>query len=261
MSYGELTKMMNNDNQISQKTKLFGFIGEHAGVSRFSALLNKAFKAGSDDTMMIPMNIREDDFFFTLSNMKKSHVYGAIISNEYISKSVEILEVKSNLVERSGMCDIVFKEGETLRGDVFTTRALLEKLKNIGAHKIAVIGINPHAKAFSLMSCGFLLSFFYDNLEELMSFTQEMELPNADVNRIADGMEIDFSTFDAVLDFSDLEDLSMVTSLAPYNFDMKNTKEYSGLKTRASHLGVTYIGYDEMIEELTAQAYRIIQKI
>lgn len=252
--------MMNNDNQISKKTKLFGFIGENAGVSRFSALLNKAFKASSNDTMMIPMNIREDDFFFTLSNMKKSHVDGAIISNEYVTKSVELLEVKSGLVERSGMCDIVFREGETLRGDVFTTRVLLEKLKDIGAVKIAVLGINSHAKAFSLMACGFSLSFFYDNLEELMSFTQEMELSNADINRIAEGMEIDLSVYDAVLDFSDLEDLSMVSSLAKYNFDMKNTKEYSGLKTRASQLGVEYIGYDEMIEELTKQAYKIINR-
>ena len=82
--------MMNNENQISKKTKLFGYIGEHAGVSRFSALLNKAFKINSDDAMMIPMNIREDDFFFTLSNMKKSHVDGAIISNEYVTSFLDL---------------------------------------------------------------------------------------------------------------------------------------------------------------------------
>jgi len=251
---------MNNENQISRKTKLFGYIGEHAGVSRFSALLNKEFKANSDDTMMIPMNIREDDFFFTLSNMKKSHVDGAIISNEYVTKSVEILDVASGLVKRTGMCDIVFKDGDKLRGDVFTTRVLLEKLKDIRATKIAVIGTNHHAKAFSLMACGFQLSFFYDNLEELMSFCDEMELRNADVNRIAHGMDTDFSSFDAVLDFSDLANLDMITALAPYNFDMKNSKEYSSLKTKASHLDSKYIGYDDMIEELTAQAYRIINK-
>ena len=252
--------MMNNENQISRKTKLFGYIGEHAGVSRFSALLNKEFKANSDDTMMIPMNIREDDFFFTLSNMKKSHVDGAIISNEYVTKSVEILDVASDLVKRTGMCDIVFIDGDKLRGDVFTTRVLLEKLKDIGATKIAVIGTNNHAKAFSLMACGFQLSFFYDNLEELMSFCDEMELRNADVNRIAHGMDTDFSSFDAVLDFSDLANLDMITKLAPYNFDMKNSKEYSNLKTKASHLDSKYVGYDDMIEELTAQAYRIINK-
>lgn len=252
--------MMNDNNQISKQTTLFGYIGEHAGVSRFSALCNKSFKKNSDDVMMIPMNIREDDFFFTVSNMKKSHVNGAIISNEYSTKAVEILDNASELVKKTGMCDIIFKEGETLRGDIFVTRVLLEKLKDLGVIKIAMIGTSCHAKAFSLMACGFQVSYFYDNVEELMSFCQEMELTNADVNRIAPGMEVDFSEYDAVLDFSDISNLDMVVKLAPYNLDMKNTKEYSALKTRASHIDAKYIGYDDMIEELTNQAYRLIQK-
>ena len=41
---------------------------------------------------------------------------------------------------------------------------------------------------------------------------------------------------------------------------MKNTKEYSVLKTRASQLAVNYTSYDDMIEELSAQAYRLIVK-
>lgn len=252
--------MMNNDNQISKQTGLFGYIGEHAGVSRFSALSNKMFKENFQDIMMIPMNIREDDFFFTVSNMKKSHVNGAIISNEYVTKTVEILDNSSGLVKRSGMCDIVFKEGETLRGDIFTTRVLLEKLKDLGASKIALIGTSHHAKAFSLMACGFSVSYFCENLEELMNFCDAMELNNPDINRIAHGMEADLSAFDAVLDFSDLANLDMVSKLAPYNFDMKNSKEYSSLKTRASQLEVNYISYDDMIDNLVAQAYRLIIK-
>lgn len=251
---------MNDDNQISKQTKLFGYIGEHAGVSRFSAICNKMFKKNSDDTMMIPMNIREDDFFFTLSNMKKSQVNGAVISNEYVTKSVEIMDEASGLVKKTSMCDIVYKEGDKLRGDVFSTRVLLEKLKDLGATKIALIGTSHHAKAFSLMACGFSLSYFYDNLEELMQFCDAMELSNPDINRIASGMETDFSTYDAVLDFSDLANLDMVTQLATNNFDMKNSKEYSNLKTRANQLGANYIGYDDMIEELSAQAYRLIIK-
>jgi len=92
---------MNNENQISKQTRLFGFIGEHAGVSRFSAITNKMFKKNSDDMMMIPMNIREDDFFFTLSNMKKSQVDGAVISNEYVKQTVEILDSASELVKKN----------------------------------------------------------------------------------------------------------------------------------------------------------------
>ena len=252
--------MMNNENQISRQTKLFGFIGEHAGVSRFSAVINKVFKENSDDTMMIPMNIREDDFYFTLSNMKQSHVNGSVISSEFTQQIVELLDEASGLVKRSGMCDIVFKEGEKLRGDVFSVRVLLEKLKDVGATKIALIGTQPYAKVFSLMACGFTISYFNDDLESLMKFCDEMELQDADINRIATGMSVDLSTYDAILDFSDLESFDMIEKLPAYCFDMKNSKQYSAIKTKALQLESIYIGYDDMIDELTQQAYRLIIK-
>ncbi|MEA3370317.1 MAG: hypothetical protein U9Q40_03185, partial [Campylobacterota bacterium] len=228
--------MMNDANEISHQTRLFGFIGEEAGVSRFSAVMNKLFKSNSDDMMMIPMNIREDDLYFTVSNMKKSHVNGAVISNEYVTQVVEILDTASDLVKRSGMCDILFKEGETLRGDIFTTRVLTEHLKDLMLSKIAIIGTNHHAKAFSFLACGFNVSYYNENLEELMAFTQEVEISDADINRIAKGMSIDLSGFDAVLNFSDMNSLSMIEKLPKFNFDMKNNKEFSCLKQRANEL-------------------------
>ncbi len=252
--------MMNNENQISRQTKLYGYIGEHAGVSRFSALMNKMFKASSDDSMMIPMNIREDDLYFTVSNMKKSQVDGAIIASEYINDIIDILDDASSMVKRSGMCDIVFKDGEMLRGDIFSTRVLTEYLKDISALKIAIIGIAPQAKAFSLLACGFKISFFHENLEELMKFTQDVDLVDADLNRIADGMSLDLSSFDAILDFSDFSSLGMIEKLPLFGFDMKNTKQFSCLKQRTAELGSKYIGYDDMIEKLTAQAYITIKK-
>nr|MDA3908378.1 hypothetical protein [Sulfurimonas sp.] len=194
--------MMNNANEISHQTKLFGYIGAEAGVSRFSAVINKMFKANGDDGMMIPMNIREDDLYFTVSNMKKSHVNGAVISNEYVNDIINILDESSEMVKKTGMCDIVFKEGEKLRGDLFTTRVLTEYLKDIRASKVAVIGVNPHAKAFSFVSCGFNVSYFNENLEELMLFTEEVEVKDADLNRITTGMSLDFSAYDVLLDFS-----------------------------------------------------------
>ena len=251
---------MNNANEISEQTKLFGYIGENAGVSRFSAVINKMFKANSDDAMMIPMNIREDDLYFTISNMKKSQVNGAVISNEYINDVFEILDDASTMVKRCKMCDIVFRENQKLRGDIFSTRVLTEYLKDVGASKIAIIGVNPHAKAFSFLACGFNVSYFNDNLEELMEFTEEVELIDADINRIASGMSVDLSEFDAVLDFSDFNSLEMIKKLPLHSFDMKNEKEFSALKQRANELDATYVSYNDMIDKLTAQAYRLIVK-
>lgn len=251
--------MMNDNNQISKQTKLFGYIGEFAGVSRFSAVTNKIFKSEAVDAMMIPMNIREDDLYFTVTNMKKSQVNGAVISSEYVDKILDTLDSASSMVTRSGMCDIVFREGETLRGDIFSIRVLTEHLKDIMASKIAIIGTNHYAKAFSFLACGFNVSYFNENLEELMKFTEDVELSDADVNRIANGMDIDFSDYDAVLDFSDMNNLSMVNALAPFNFDMKNTKQTSALKARAVKLDATYTSYDDIIDKLCNKAYNLIK--
>ncbi len=251
--------MMNNDNKISTQTKLFGYIAEHAGVSRFSALINKMFKENNDDIMMIPMNIREDDLYFTVSNMKNSHVNGAVISSEYVTEVIETLDDASSLVKRSGMCDIIYREDNKLRGDVFTIRVLTEHLKDLYASKIAIIGTNHYAKAFSFLACGFNVSYFNDNLEELLAFTEEIEISDADLNRIALDLEVDFSSFDAVLDFSSMQDLSSATKLAKYNLDMKNTKQFSALKKRAEEIGASYTSYDDLLEKLTKKAYSLIK--
>lgn len=251
--------MMNNDNKISVQTKLFGYIGEHAGTSRFSTLINKMFKEKGDDIMMIPMNIRHDDLYFTVSNMKHSHVNGAVISSEYVTEVVDILDDASSLVKRSGMCDIIYREGEKLRGDLFSIRVLTEHLKDLYASKIAIIGTNHYAKAFSFLACGFNVSYFNDNLEELLMFTKELEISDADLNRIAGDLEVDFSEYDAVLDFSGIENLCMITNLAKYNLDMKNQKQFSPLRKRAQELGASYTSYDDLLEKLINKAYSLIK--
>ena len=251
---------MNEANQISTQTKLFGYIGEHAGVSRFSALINKKFKENGDDVMMIPMNIRADDLYFTISNIKDSHVNGAVISSEYVTDVLDLLDNSNAMVKRSGMCDIIYKEGKTLRGDIFSVRVLTEHLKDMAVSKVAIIGTNHYAKAFSFLACGFSVSYFNDNLEELMAFTQEIDLSNADINRIALDMEVDFSDFDVVMDFSSMESLGMITKLPAFSLDMKNTKQISVLKNRAEELGATYVSYDTLLDKLTDKAYTEILK-
>jgi len=252
-------RMMNNENQISKQTKLFGYIGEHAGSSSFSAKVTQLLKQNSNNSMMIPMNIRKDDLYFTITNMKKSHVNGAVISSEYVADMPDMIDDMSALAKRSGMCDILYREGESLRGDIFSVRVLSEYLKDLRAVKIAMIGINHYAKAFSFLSCGFEVSYFYDDLEALMAFTQEVDIYNADINRIADDMELDFSEFDVVFDFSDFATLPMIKQLAKYNFDMKNSKQLSPLQRSAEMLDASYVGYDAMLEKLTQKAYELMK--
>jgi len=107
---------MNANDEIKKQTKLFGLIAEHASPNRLFVMLNKIIKAEGVDAMMIPMNIREDDFYFTLSNMKKSHVNGAYIAQEYQENAVELLDVSDEFVQVYNKCDFVVREGEKLIG-------------------------------------------------------------------------------------------------------------------------------------------------
>ena len=107
---------MNANDEIKQQTKLYGLIAEHASPNRLFVLLNKLIKAQNVDAMMIPMNIREDDFYFTLSNMKKSHVNGAYIAQEYQESAVELLDEADEFVQVYNKCDFVVRDGERLIG-------------------------------------------------------------------------------------------------------------------------------------------------
>ncbi len=107
---------MNANDEIKQQTKLYGLIAEHASPNRLFVMLNKLIKAQNVDAMMIPMNIREDDFYFTLSNMKKSHVNGAYIAQEYQESAVELLDEADEFVQVYNKCDFVVRDGERLIG-------------------------------------------------------------------------------------------------------------------------------------------------
>ncbi len=107
---------MNANDAIKKETKLFGLIAEHASPNRLFVMLNKIIKQEGSDAMMIPMNIREDDFYFTLSNMKKSHVNGAYIAQEYQESAVELLDKADEFVQVYNKCDFVLRDGERLLG-------------------------------------------------------------------------------------------------------------------------------------------------
>ena len=107
---------MNADDTIRQQTKLFGLIAEHASPNRLFVMLNRRIKEAGFDAMMIPMNIRPDDFYFTISNMKKSHVNGAYIAPEYQEDVLELVDEVDEFVQVYNRCDFVVREGERLIG-------------------------------------------------------------------------------------------------------------------------------------------------
>ncbi len=131
---------MNAENIISKETKLFGLIGEKAGTNRLFAIINRLIKNEKIDAMIIPMNIREDDFYFTVANMKKSQIAGAYIEKEYQVSILELLDSKDEIVEVYGKCDFVLKNKETLHG------YLLEKNDISSQEELAQILFNEFIK-------------------------------------------------------------------------------------------------------------------
>jgi len=116
---------MNENDEIKNETKLYGLIAEHASPNRLFVMLNKLIKSEKSDAMMIPMNIREDDFYFTLSNMKKSHVNGAYIATEYQESAVELLDEADEFVQVYKKCDFVVRDGERLIGTYLEKNGVL----------------------------------------------------------------------------------------------------------------------------------------
>jgi shikimate 5-dehydrogenase len=251
---------MNQSNQIGANTKLFGFIAEKAQSDRFSVMLNKMFKANRDDAMMIPMNIREDDLYFTVSNMRKSQLMGAAIGVEYQKAVVEILDSRSDLVVKCGFCDTISVKNGMLHGDVRSADALMAYLKERGAGRVAVIGAGALAKSLILCNDGMKLEFYHEHVEALMEMSEAIGIGDLEINRCAEGMEVDFSGYDAVIDACRMPDLGMITALPAIAIDLKAKDAPSPLRTRCRELETAYAGYEELLPCLTQSAYDILMK-
>jgi shikimate 5-dehydrogenase len=250
---------MNEANQIGVATNLYGFIAVEAQQNRFAVTLNRLFKAGGDDAMIIPMNIREDDFYFTLSNMKRSQVKGAVLGAEYQKEVLDLLDEPSSLVQQCGFCDIVTVINERLQGDIIAVEAVMKLLAEQQAKKVAVIGSGALAKSIALRSDGMELSFFHEHIESLLTMAKEIALSGIDINRCAEGMAVDLGGFDAVIDASRAQTLSMVTALPKLCIDLKEDSAVSALRQRCNELQADYAGYERMLPYLTQSAYELWQ--
>lgn len=250
---------MNEANQITQTTKLYGFIAEEAQQNRFAVTLNKRFKAEGDDAMMIPMNIRPDDFYFTLSNMKQSHVKGAVIGFEYQDQVLEIADSASSLCETCGIGDTVTVKEGRMHAELLLPTALAAMIERSAASKIAVIGATPLAGAMALLLSKKTVVFYDPWIEELMTLQERLGI-ELDINRLAEGMAVDLSGYDMVIDLSQMRDLSMVTALPSLNVDLKQPRQPSALRQRCIELDRSYSGYEALLDLMTDTIYTYVIK-
>ena len=249
---------MNEANQIGAQTRLFGYIAEEAQQNRLSVSMNRLFKAAADDAMMIPMNIREDDFYFTLSNMRDAQLSGAFVGAEYQKDAAQIVDTKSALSELCGACDVVMVKDKKLSGDFIAVQSLFELFDEKGVKNIAVIGAGALAKAIAVKNESYSIAFYHEYIESLMTMSDSLSR-EIDINRLTNG--VDLSRYDVLIDASTAESLSMIAKLPPLSVDLKSDKEFSPLRQIADELGSDYIGYALMLEHLTQNAYNYIKNL
>ncbi len=249
---------MNEANQIGRQTRLFGYIAEEAQQNRFSVSLNRLFKAAGDDAMMIPMNIREDDLYFTLSNMRDAQLSGAFIGAEYQKEAAQIVDNNSELSQLCGACDVVLVKDKKLSGDFIAVQSLFELFDEKGVKNIAVIGAGALAKAIAVKNEDYRIAFYHEYIESLMSMSESLS-KEIDINRLI--KDVDLSQYDVVIDASTAESLSLIAGLPALSVDLKSDREYSPLRQMAGELGSDYIGYALMLEHLTQNAYNYIKNL
>jgi len=248
---------MNESNSISNTTKLYGFIAEKAQQNRFSVTLNRRFKAAHDDAMMIPMNIREDDFYFTLSNMKRSHLSGAMIAEAYQPQLNELLDGMDTLVRQSGFCDFVHVTPEGLHGSAIAPEAILHLLASLHVKKVAIIGSSPLAAALALKLDAFELAFFDPYIESLMALGERVGR-EIDINRLAEGMTVDLSMYDALIDCSNIESFDMLTAMPRVAVTLQREKKSNLAAVCGGRCH--YQDADAMLETYCATLHEILKK-
>lgn len=254
---------MNEANQITVQTSLYGFIAEKAQSDRFSVILNKRFKAGGDDAMIIPMNIRPDDLYFTVSNLRKAQLKGVALAAEYRHEVLEILDERSSEVTACGFCDILHVKEGRLIGEIAIGSALNAVLKAKRIKSLAILGSGALAKSLLWHikeSDVERVVLFNDRIESCLELIQSLGEKvrdiSFDIERVMENSTSDLSSCDAALNASPLRGSGEIPLVsASLMIDLE--QHQSLFKSAATG---EYIGYDDMLSYLTESVYAIWKK-
>ena len=248
---------MNEANLINQNSRLFGFLAENAQQNRFSVTLNRLFKDKGEDAMIIPMNIREDDFYFTVSGLRKAQLSGVMIGDEYRREVLELLDSQSEAVSECGFCDIVRVSEGKLHGDIAIAGAVVALLRERGVETLAILGSGALAKSVmtALQGSGVnKVVLFNDRVESCMMLMEQLSLDGleVDIERAAPDMAVDFSRFDAALNASPLGGSGDLPNILAAKLMIEPGQEQACFKGAATG---DYIGHEELLPYYAQRAY------
>jgi shikimate 5-dehydrogenase len=199
---------------ITKKTLLFGLLDGMAVNSKRPKFFKEIFNEENLDASYIPMNVREDDIFFTVSNLKDSQLQGVNIGIMYKKEVFNYLKDKiffksSKEAKKVGFIDSIRIRDNKLYGFVTAGRALTATLKqnNFDENtKIAILGSGSLTKSIilNLEKMGVSrITLAKNSIESIPEMLEEIkdDVKNIkfDIERITSFMPLNGSKFDVII--------------------------------------------------------------
>ena len=100
-------------HEIKPDTKLCTILGHNAQTGYMRRYFNKVMKRNNENATAIALNITDDHFHFTMTNVGQSKVDKMMIEREFGEKALEYCESLDACAQKEGRVDFVeVKEGK-----------------------------------------------------------------------------------------------------------------------------------------------------
>jgi len=247
---------------IEKDTKLFGLLADSASTLKKAKIVSEYFAQLEVDAAYIPMNIREDDIYFTISGLKNSKINAVNLGSEYVKGAYEQMDYLSDEAKFCGFVDTISIKDEKLYGDVTIGESFARVLKNKEIKKVIILGSGSLAKSILMHIKSSNVNeviLLHDRIESAMGMLEQMHEYLGDIKIDIDRYEKNISysaDADALINATNLgkseHDKFITLSKYPkYLMDSVSLpkKERSFFEVTSENVSA-YIGGDDLAKEM-----------
>jgi len=181
---------------IEKDTKLFGLLADLASTLKKAQIVSDCFLELGVDAAYIPMNIREDDIYFTIAGLKNSKISAINLGSEYVKSAYAQMDTLSDEAKLCGFVDTISIKDEKLHGYVTVGKAYANILKEKDSKKIIILGSGSLAKSI-LMNIKDTnvkeVILLHDRIESSMQMLEQMHEYIRDIGVDIDRYEKDIA--------------------------------------------------------------------
>jgi shikimate dehydrogenase len=240
--------------KIDRQTFMFGLLADKASISTKRALFKQYFDNNNINASYIPMNIREDDIYFTVNGMKESQISAVNIDPEY---SKIVFDLMDDMDEESRFCG-VFNSIEIKDKKLYAYTNISNAIYQTIEHKkIGIIGLGSLAKSLIFNARSFNIKqivFYHNSVEDIASFIKEhkhyLRDISIDIERIAENLMPNTRLIDVLINATPIGQfehekpflLQKDNNIVLLDTFIKDKKQKTFFEIEAKRLGLTYIG-------------------